>query len=92
MGVAAGMTVSSSGTVVERVAASVGAVAEIVVVGWVDAGLPQQEVRRKAQRRKEISFFTGDHLDLIISLILRYVHFYYTSFHLFTLRYYLLLS
>ena len=44
---ARGMTVSSSGTVVERVAASVGAVAEIVVVGWVDAGLPQQEVRRR---------------------------------------------
>ena len=84
--------VSSVGKDVEWVAASVGAVAGIVVVGWVDAALPQQAVRRKANRRKERSFFTGDHLGLIISLILRYVHFYYASFHLFTIHYCLLLS
>ena len=72
------------GTVVEKEASSVGAVAGIVVVGWVDAGLPQQAVRRKAHRRRDRSFFTGDHLSLIISLILRYVHFYNASFRLFT--------
>ena len=76
MGLVAGMTVSSAGSVLEMVEASVEAVEGIVVVGWVDAGLPQQAVRRKAHRRKERSFLTGDHLNLIISLILRYVHFY----------------
>jgi hypothetical protein len=91
VGTVAGMMVSSVGKDVEWVAASVGAVAGIVVVGWVDAGLPQHAVRRKANRRKERIFFMSDHLSLIISLILRYVYFYYTSFQLFTLHYCLLL-
>ena len=91
MGTVAGMMVSSVGKDVEWVAASVGAVAGIVVVGWVDAALPQQAVRRKANRRKERSFFTGDHLGLIISPILPHVYCWCTSFQLFTLRYCLLL-
>lgn len=55
-------------------------VEEVVVVDWVDAGSPQQPVRRKAHRRKERSFLMGDHLTLIISLVFRYVYYYLVIF------------